>query len=62
MVVFDKLEITPDGKYLDVHAHINKASYFNKNYIKGIFITTEKDFVYRDLSDKKLVYSKTFKK
>lgn len=40
MVIFDQLRISDDGKTLYIDVHINEASYFEKNYLDSITITT----------------------
>ncbi len=40
MLIFDQLRISDDGKRMYINAHVNKADYFSKIYIKSITIMT----------------------
>lgn len=41
MVIYDQLRISDDGQSLFIDAHVNKAAYFDKVYLKKITICTE---------------------
>ena len=41
MVIFDRLQVSEDGKKLYIDAHVNKAEYFNNNYIAKVVILTQ---------------------
>lgn len=40
MIIFDRLQISDNGKMLYIDAHVNKADYFDNNYIDYIVIKT----------------------
>lgn len=40
MIIFDRLQISDNGKMLYIDAHVNKADYFEDNYIDYIVIKT----------------------
>ena len=41
MVLFDRLQISDDGRVLYVDIHVNKASYFDNIYIDRVIIKTQ---------------------
>lgn len=40
MIIFDRLQISDDGKMLYIDIHVNKASYFDSIYINKVVIQT----------------------
>ena len=41
MIIFDRLQISDNGKWLYVDVHVNKADYFNNIYIDKVIIQTQ---------------------
>lgn len=41
MIIFDRLQISDNGKWLYLDAHVNKASYFDNIFINKVIIQTQ---------------------